>query len=402
MNGTLEKLLERIRDGVAAPDEIAHARALVRGDARLPDELRSVGLTDEDDLAGDAVGLLAVLGAAPLFGDGLRDVLADAGSAMVPDEADDGWEHIAEVLRDGLVEAARDIEVADAVMMRLPPAWAYGPATAQAVEQEAGSIDVADAAMTELGAADSLEMLVAEAVRAEAGRVDVVADVLVELGLGTANVLPLAEAVAAEAGDVDVVGSVLAELALGSANVLPVAEAVDAEAGSVDVVPLVLSSVGEQALPVAEAIAAEAGSVDLVDEVFAALELSASVAVAEAVRAEAGDVDVAGAVMDAVAPAAPAAAPSMPAAVQSAPPVPQPVNRSVVLGAVLMAAVALLTFAGLSQWAPGGGEAPQAQAEIVFAAAGDVVVEDLDYADDVVVMQAEGDEGAVILWMEGA
>ena len=49
----------------------------------------------------------------------------------------------------------------------------------------------------------------------------------------------------------------------------------------------------------------------------------------------------------------------------------------------------------------GGGQGGSVDVmELEFAAAGELVVEDLEYAADVTVMQAEGDEGAVILWME--
>ena len=37
---------------------------------------------------------------------------------------------------------------------------------------------------------------------------------------------------------------------------------------------------------------------------------------------------------------------------------------------------------------------------MLFAHAGEVVVEDLSYGDDVQVLQTEGDEGAVILWVD--
>jgi hypothetical protein len=152
-----------------------------------------------------------------------------------------------------------------------------------------------------------------------------------------------------------------------------------------------------QVAPVAAAVVAEAGEIDVVSAVFAELGL-AELPVAEAVAAEAGEVgalDVPG---------------LAPAVVQPAPAVPAPANRGWAVGALVMAAVALLVFA-MAQMPGGtpesveiaGTRAPAPQmAEIVFAAAGDVIVEDLDYADDVVVMQAEGEEGAVILWMEDA
>jgi len=410
MMGTLEKLLERIRDGVASGEEVAKARELVAHDARLPEELREIGLTDAEDLPGDAVGLLAVLGAAPLFDEGLREAITDTlhegaytghegaytghegaytghegarplrhpyGSGHegarplrhpcegLVDEGvlDDGWEEVAEVLREGLVAAADGFEIASSVMARLPaPEWAYGPVTAEAVRGEAGTVDVAGEAMADLG--DALPP-VAEAVGFEAGTVDVVASVLSELSLEAG--LPVEEAVAAEAGTVDVVASVVTELELATA--LPVGEAVAAEAGTVDVAAQVMEElVGPEEASVADAVAAEAGSVTVAEEV-----------------------------LESVTP--PTALPAPPPSVlHEAPPVPQAANRSWTLGALLMAAVALLVV-GLSQL-PGFIGAESQGLDLEFAAAGELVVEDLDYADDVTVMQAEGDEGAVILWME--
>ncbi len=356
MMGTLEKLLECIRDGVASPEEVARARELVAHDARLPDELREIGLTDEDDLPGDAVGLLAVLGAAPLFDEGLREALSDVAAEVLADgeeEHDAEWEAIAEVLREGLVAAAEGVEVVGAVMARLPaPAWSYGPATAEAVRSEAGTVDVAGDAMADLG--DALP--------------------------------PVAEAVAAEAGEVDVVSAVLSELSLEGG--VPVGEAVAAEAGEVDVVSAVLSELSlEGGVPVGEAVAAEAGEVDVVAAVVEELGLAS---VREAVTAEAGQVDVADQVLDTVAPA-------QPSVLQEAPALPAPANRGWTWGAVVMAAVALLVV-GLSQL-PGLGGSTE-DTDLVFASAGELVVEDLEFADDVTVIQAEGDEGAVILWME--
>lgn len=304
MAGTLETLLERVRDGVASVDEVAQARSLVAHDARLPEELREVALRDDDDLEADAVGLLAVLGADPLFGDVLREALDDEAASGDFDEVPDGWEVVATALREGLVAMADGVDVADAVMHRIPaPSWAWGPALADAVRAEAGEVDVADAVMASLGA--------------------------------------------------------------------------------------------EAFAPVADAVHAEAGEVDVADAVMASLGAEAFAPVADAVRAEAGEVDVADAVLAELAPAAAA----MPPAVQTAPAVPAQANGRWAMRAFLAAAVALLAV-GVSQGLMGGETNAPGGAEIVFAAAGDVVVEDLDYADDVVVMQAEGDEGAVILWME--
>ena len=52
----LDRLLRRIRDGETAPDVLERARALLRLDTLLPEELREIGLDDEDpDIAAGAL-----------------------------------------------------------------------------------------------------------------------------------------------------------------------------------------------------------------------------------------------------------------------------------------------------------------------------------------------------------
>ena len=77
------------RDGLADTDEVSRARSLVEQDARLPEELRSVALTDDEDLAADAAGLLSVLGS-----DDLGALLAEAvrAEAEAGPEASEGDE----------------------------------------------------------------------------------------------------------------------------------------------------------------------------------------------------------------------------------------------------------------------------------------------------------------------
>jgi hypothetical protein len=148
----------------------------------------------------------------------------------------------------------------------------------------------------------------------------------------------------------------------------------------------------EPAFPVAEALFAEAGEIDLADTVMASLGIGA-VPLAEAVRAEAGEARVADAVMMALSP--------MPASLPE--PANDPAFRSVRgwgLGLVALAAVALIAlFVGQSS----GPIAVPESHPLLFAQAGDVVVEDLSYGAGVQVFQIEGEQGAVILWVdEGA
>ena len=75
-------------------------------------------------------------------------------------------------------------------------------------------------------------------------------------------------------------------------------------------------------------------------------------------------------------------------------------------GALAIAAAVLLVF-GLSsdESTIAGLPTPEPvvlveSAELVFASASDVVVENLEYGDDVMVMQMMGDDGAMILWVD--
>ncbi len=178
-------ILRRIRDGKAAPAEVARARALLRDDARLDDELRSVALSDPEDLAGDAAGLLAVLG-----GDDLGAILAGAVLA----EAGPAPPTITEI----------DLD---------EQGFSLGPAIARAVRDDAGHVEVANEVLRACGLEDPLP--VAEAVRGEAGGVDIAEAVIpwaaVDVG----------ETVRAESGPVDIVNAVMAEIAEGPVQAAP-------------------------------------------------------------------------------------------------------------------------------------------------------------------------------------
>lgn len=450
----LESLLFRIRDGVASDAEIVRARELVETDERLPEELREVvDFTDDPD--GDAVGLLAVLGADSLFGDLLREGLADEIASVV--EVSEPGAPVA----GGLAITEADLE----------EPWPWSEPLAAAVRAEAGACEVAASVLSELGLEEPIVPL-AEAVRALAGEVELSADVLAHLGL-PAFELPLARAVSGEAGEVDLVQQVEAELTdLG----LPLAEAIRFEAGEVEIVAHVLERLGGEAgLPVAEAVREEAGGVQLWDELepivsgawvsamldhelssaghraaarrlhddqqareqmtaFAMIGSELRSALAEeageapyiwegvartlgmepervegwdgeafaaAVRAEAGEVDVTEGVLARV-----GAQRRMPSSLEEPDELPTPANVGFSLGAVLaIAMAALLFFAGPNLRMQGGiGEGPNPVAQIAddaqFASAGEIVVEELDYYDDSNVHQVTGDDGALILWVD--
>lgn len=199
-------LLRRIRDGHAEPSEVETARALVRDDPRLDGELRAVGLADEDDLAGDAAGLLAVLGA-----DDLGPLLAEA-----------------------IANEAAEATIDETHLETQP--WTYGPDLVAAVTAEAGTVNViqpilSDCSLTEPWSSDA----VALATRAEAGFVDVTDAVIRACGLSEPQ-LPLADAVRAEAGTVRIANTVAP---LG----IDVVAAVRAAAGPIDISDAVMAKI---------------------------------------------------------------------------------------------------------------------------------------------------------------
>lgn len=442
MAHNLESLLFRIRDGVADEDERMRARALVQADGRLPDELKEV-VDFEDDPEGDAVGLLAVLGADSLFGDVLREGLAAEMSGTVEEE------------------------VVTAEMVDAP--WPWSEPLVAAVRHEAGEVELVGEVLQEVGLTVA-SLPIAQAVRSLGGEVEVADAVLAQLGL-PAFELPLAEALSGEAGEVDLVAAVEAELTdLG----LPLAEAIRFEAGELDIADAIVEAVGgERRLPVAEAVREEAGSVALWtglepvitgswvsamldhelspaahraaarrlrgnDEAreamtaFASLGSDLRAAVteeagdtpfvwdgvaraigvdpeavagwdgalfAEAVRAESGTVDVADAVLSRV-------TRRMPSSVARVDDLPVPANRGFSIGTVLMMAAAALLILGIPQLYrsaivdDGGTSIALVESGEQFASAGEIVVESLDYGDNSNVYQATGDDGALILWVD--
>ena len=358
---TLEKLLEQIRDGEASAKQIAEARGLAVHDGRLPEDIRGEVLIDDDDLQAEAVGLLAVLGNDD-FGDLLREALSE------------------------------ELDVADDVMSAIANEAAP---VAAAVREEAGDIEITAQTLEELG---DLGVPIREAVFAEAGHVDIVAATMQALGdLG----LSLNEAVAAEAGTVDLSGSVMTGLGFES---LDIGASIRAEAGDIDIAVAVLTQVGGADSGLREAVMAEAGEVP--DMWAGVLENIEEVEYLQGARETL--VPEAPVIMfggdETVSPTGTAAVAPAPSAYQ----VPAPANNNsrwaYGVGALLMAAIALLVVGPNLMPGAIGTETPiqilVADNDLVFALASDVIVENLESGDDVMVMQMMGDDGAMILWVD--
>ena len=447
----LESLLFRIRDGVASDAEIERAREMVASDARLPEELREV-VDFVDDPEGDAVGLLAVLGADSLFGDLLREGFAEELEAALAVESEPPEITAADVdgpwpLHDDFVAAvhaeAGEVELAGGVLSAVGLEMSDMP-LADALRAEAGDVELAGAVLAALGL-PGFELPLADAVRREAGAVDLVQRVDLEL---TELGLPLAEAIRFEAGEIEIADPVLA--AVGGEARPPIAEAVRQEAGTVglwpELAPVVdgawisamldreLSTAGHRAAarrlhddPAARetmtafasigtdlraAVAEEAGDCPYVWEAVAKaigiepehVEGWDGEALVAALREEAGTVDLTDAVMQRV-----EVGRRMPSSLGEAEELPVPANASFGLGALLMMAAAVLLMVGVPNLyrgaivETGGPSVVQVDDSAQFASAGEIVVEELDYGDNSNVYQATGDEGALILWVdEGA
>ncbi len=452
---------EVLREGMEA--ELASQPALTDAQAAqapTPEDADAGdALTDEERawLEGDWP-LGADIAAAVAFEAGPVDVvdavLLETGLAEQVGAGAAALAHLADAVR----AEAGSVELADAVLneaglddVRVP--------LAAAVASEAGSVELADDVLARCGL-PSFTLPIAEAIAKEAGQVEVsalIADIEAEL---TELRLPLAAAIASEAGSVEVVGAVFSELGLEDAEFGLVAEAVRAEAGTVDVWPELEAVVSDawisamldhELAPAAHRAAVqrlqdEAGAGAMMTA-FASLgsELRTAVnkeagpcpyiwasvaesigvqaeavagwdgaAFAAAVRAEAGEVSVTAAVMADIERREALAYPRSAAVVEiESIELPEPANTGRWSASTLvMAAAALLLFAvlpfGMSGLLDGesdtGGPAPvatvQTGEEVQFANAGEIIIENLDYADDAAVMQTVGDDGALILWVE--
>ena len=395
-------LLERIVDGDVTPSDVERARVLAQHDDRLPTDLRTLVLMDDEDLVDDAAALLAILGVDPsegLLSDAVRHesgidiadavlaaigspekapvaeaVRSEAGPVPEMEAPEDGWQPIAAALVERLTDEARGGDVSRNVLAAVGAPIPH--AVADAVRAEAGRVDIAHAVMADLGVTP---LAIAAAVRDEAGTVDVVPAVMgtVEAtwlcGLLDGQLLPQAHQDAARALMKDPArGRELTALAsVGPA----LREAIAAEAGSVSLWAPVATSIG----------LADPEHVEGWDGASFASEL----------REEAGDVDIAEAVMRRIHGAHIVSGPV------AEPVVPEPANtgwRAVGPAAALVAVAALLL---LVVGVPTGRVAPSQGEPLQFASASEVTIEELSYADDVIVhvMPAEG--GApLIVWVD--
>lgn len=171
------------------------------------------------------------------------------------------------------------------------------------------------------------------------------------------------------------------------ADVREVALATPAEAGE-DAVAL-LALLGLE--PLLALHDPESFDADVAADVMEVLGLDEALPVADAVTFEAGTIDVSGRVMAEIG----LAARPIPVAVPAPLPIVANNARGFRWAAIALAAAALLALVvGRGEM---GADPPQ---ELVFAQAGDVVVEDLTYAEGVQVVQLEGADGAVILWVD--
>jgi hypothetical protein len=170
--------------------------------------------------------------------------------------------------------------------------------------------------------------------------------------------------------------------------------AVNVEAGQSPVsVGQVLAACGlQEGLPVVDAIRDGAGNVDVSADVVEALSFQPAIPVAAAIRFECGQVDVRDAVMRELSQLQPS--------VVDLATVPAAANRSwgAWVSAAVAAAVLLAVGPNMMGWNVGSSDVRVDPMR--FAMAAEVIVEDLSYSDTVQVMQTEGDEGALIIWLD--
>ena len=391
----LDKLLMRIRDRDAGAEDIARARALVQADSRLPEELREIALVE--DIREDAVALLAVLG----HDDGFGALMSEALLSESIDSVDSSQPPEAQVL---------DLNEAMELELSRPFEWPL----VEALSAEAGHVDIAGAVLKTLGMTDEMSVSVGLPLRAEAGAVEVAGQVLERLEQ-SAVLMPLAKAIAAEAGQVELVGAVFETLGLESPR-FDVGAAIVEEAGDVDLAAQVRASIAGPAeatsntglgeatsntglgeatsnTGLGEAIRAAAGDVDdlwpAIATSIAASEVGV-LAIREAVAHEAGDADLVPRVMEAIERDSLGVMTELPPAANT--------GRWAFAAVATLAAAAMVMF-GVRLTIS---ELPlePASPSLQFASAGELVVHDLQYSDNVQVFQVEGDEGAMIIWVD--
>jgi len=436
----LDKLLMQIKDGDVSPSLVEHASRLLAEDTRLPDELRTGVL--EDDPIEAASALLGVLG----LDDGLSSMLRDAVRHESGDDALSSidWDTIHERPVEAISESAdasnRDpLEEALEVTAEMLAVVEREPLMIrEAVCAEAGQVDVSVQVLQTLGTL-GLAAPIAEAVEQEAGTVELAAGVMQTLRV--APFIPVAVAVRGEAGPVDVTGSVLETLGI---ETLPIRQAVVEEAGAIDVskgvecftssmwvsalldhelssgahrlavellqqdeqAGLRMTAWANQGREIRESCAREAGHLESLWPAIASdigLDDPEHVdgwdgqSFVDAVRSEAGPIDIVDAVMTEV---------RRSSVLPVVPDVPAAANSKWIRRGLMAVAAATLAVLGATNLYPTGsgeltGEDPSG---LQFAAANEIVVDDLSYDEEVFVqvIQDIDDEGeaALIIWVD--
>ncbi len=323
---------------------------------------------------------------------------------------------LAELVREG----AGPVELVEVVEFALQPGDGLLRA---ALFEEAGEVDLvgdifsAIAATLPVREAVRAELFgsvpIAEAVRAEAGDVDVVDPVLAAAGLAEPFGVPVAEAVRACAGAVDVTDDVMGLLTEGWISALLDRELAGDEHtralgrlsghATAGLQMTVFADVGRA---LRASIAAEAGPApSLWHGVAAGIGIADAEAVpgydgalvADAIRSEAGTVDVTAAVMARV----------KQSAIAPVGEVPAPANTRFAWGAMMLAAVVILSVVGANALFGAAGDGfPERSvpvAQLDFASPDEITIDDLEYGADafVQVITTEGDDAATIIWIEG-
>lgn len=232
---------------------------------------------------------------------------------------------------------------------------------------------------------------------------DDAAALLAILGVDDGFGAALAAAIRDHAGDVEIDLASL-ELPLG----IPVADAVTCAAGPApEVWPAVARALDVRVeAPLATAIRAAAGPAPVLWAAIApAIGATDELPIAAAVRAAAGEMSsVWPAVSAAIRPVAvPGPEKAIPSSLGVAPRLPRAANSTWSLRGLALVAAAAMVSVAVWRWPdPTSAIAPQeiVASSMVFANTEDTQVVDLSYGEEVTVVQVEGDQGALILWVE--
>jgi len=301
---------------------------------------------------------------------------------------------MSESVESGEVVEGQVLDLNDAMEAELsrPFEWPL----AQALAHEAGQVELAGAVLKTLGLVVGRTIPIANSLRDEAGAVEV-ADKVFDRIEENAFTMPIGSAIASEAGQVELVEAVFETLGIEETQ-LAVGVAIAEEAGAIDLASAVNDAITteerfELSAGIGDAIRAAAGDVGdlwpaIVSEI-AGDEVGAT-PLREALAHEAGEADLVHRVMDAIERDSLGVVTELPAPANTA--------RWGFAAVIAFAAAAMVMFSvrlTISEL-PLEPVSPPLQ----FAAAGEMVVHDLEYSENVQVFQVEGDEGAMIIWVD--